>query len=173
MGSSTIQCPHCKRRYPLPSELEPGKVLRVRCPACRRRFRLWWGENKARRTPGAEAGHPQPPQSLKATQSSPRQTDAATETEGIASESLPMETRADLERRAERLAKALVHDMLRGKQARRDKALVDGNLLLVFGEEIRVAWLTYQEKAGAEIARQSSYFRDALNEILANGEQLF
>jgi len=78
-----------------------------------------------------------------------------------------------LARRGKRLARAIVSDMLRGQEARRERALADGSLLLEFGEEIRKAWERYQEKAGPELAQEGRYFRDALNEILADGKQLF
>ena len=44
---------------------------------------------------------------------------------------------------------------------------------LLFEEEIRKSWEEYSEQVGGELASSTSYFRDALNEILADGQQIF
>lgn len=78
-----------------------------------------------------------------------------------------------LRRRARRLSRALVLEMMHGQRTRRDKALAEGSLMLEFGEDLRRIWELYVGKVGSETARETSYFREALNEILADGKQLF
>lgn len=75
--------------------------------------------------------------------------------------------------KTEMLARALVSDILVYNQAARDKALAEGNLLEALGPEIKKSWELYKEKVGAEAATASNYFKDALNDILADGQQIF
>lgn len=149
MQSESVQCPRCGERHSVPLELAPGKMLRVRCPGCAHRFVL---RRSATPPPAAAA-------------------EAAKVDEG------PRDAVADEERfrrrRARRLARALVHGILSGRRERRDRALAEGKLLLEFGDEIRTAWQSYQAKAGRDLARRTSYFQEALNEILADGQKLF
>jgi hypothetical protein len=75
--------------------------------------------------------------------------------------------------RARRLARVLVSDILCYNQDRRDRALVDGNLMTALGDEIKKSWELYKEKVGPEVAKSTDYFKEALNEILADGQKVF
>lgn len=77
------------------------------------------------------------------------------------------------EDRAKRLARVLVSDILWYNRERRDAALRDGTLMTSLGEEIKKSWELYKEKVGPEAAHSTNYFKEALNEILANGQQVF
>ena len=41
------------------------------------------------------------------------------------------------------------------------------------GAEVNKAWELYKSKVDAEVLRTTSYFKDALNEILAAGQKVF
>ena len=75
--------------------------------------------------------------------------------------------------RAKRLARVLVSDILWYNRERRDAALRDGTLMTSLSEEIKKSWELYKEKVGPEAAHSTNYFKEALNEILANGQQVF
>lgn len=75
--------------------------------------------------------------------------------------------------RAKRLARVLVSDILWYNRERRDAALRDGTLMTSLGEEIKKSWELYKEKVGPEAAHSTNYFKEALNEILADGQQVF
>ncbi|MFO7652885.1 MAG: zinc-ribbon domain-containing protein [Candidatus Krumholzibacteriia bacterium] len=75
--------------------------------------------------------------------------------------------------KARMLARALVSDILVYNRERRDAALTDGTLLASLGPEIKKSWELYKEKVGEEAANGTTHFRDALNEILADGQHLF
>ena len=77
------------------------------------------------------------------------------------------------EDRAKRLARVLVSDILCYNQDRRDQALEDGTLMTVLGEEIKKSWELYKEKVGPDLANSTNYFKEALNEILADGQEVF
>lgn len=51
--------------------------------------------------------------------------------------------------------------------------MASGSLREEFREEIQKSWEEYTGQVGDEVARDTSHFRDALNEILAGGQQVF
>jgi hypothetical protein len=79
----------------------------------------------------------------------------------------------DPRQKARRLARALVSDMIVYQPDKRQKALRDGTLKEAFEEEIKKSWQEYTEQVGEELAKSTSFFNDALNEILAGGQKVF
>jgi len=77
------------------------------------------------------------------------------------------------EDRARRLARVLVSDILCYNRETRDQALQDGTLMTALGEEIKKSWELYKDKVGADVAGSTNHFKDALNEILADGQEVF
>jgi hypothetical protein len=75
--------------------------------------------------------------------------------------------------RARRLARALVSDILVYNQEQRDQALGEGNLASALGAEVNKAWELYKGKVEPQVLRTTSYFKDALNDILADGQKVF
>lgn len=75
--------------------------------------------------------------------------------------------------KARRLARALVSDILVYNRESRDRALKEGNLIQALGPEIKKSWELYKERVTPEVANSTSHFRDALNEILAEGQKVF
>jgi hypothetical protein len=57
--------------------------------------------------------------------------------------------------------------------AKRQEGLREGTLKGLFDEEIRKSWEEYSEQVGKDVAEATPYFREALNEILADGKQIF
>lgn len=80
---------------------------------------------------------------------------------------------SDPNAKARRLARALVSDIVTYHPERRDQALANGTLKREFMDEIKKSWEEYLGQVGADIARGTPHFRDALNEILARGQQVF
>jgi len=167
-----IQCEGCESKYFLPESNIPTKPLKVRCPQCRAVFTL---------VP--------PTENVVADVSQGMLSSAATSTDAPERASASVET--PLERpsktgttrsprpsdpkqaRAQRLARVLVSDILCYNQERRDQALLDGNLMAVLGDEIKKSWELYKDKVGSELANSTNYFKEALNEILADGQEIF
>jgi hypothetical protein len=75
--------------------------------------------------------------------------------------------------KARRLARALISDMVVYHPAKRQEGLRDGNLKELFDEEIRKSWEEYADQVGKDVADSTPYFKEALNEILAGGRQIF
>lgn len=75
--------------------------------------------------------------------------------------------------KARRLARALISDLVVYHPAKRADGIRDGTLKLLFEDEIRKCWEEYTEQVGLEMATSTTYFTDALNEILADGQPVF
>ena len=80
---------------------------------------------------------------------------------------------ADPHRQARRLARALISDIVVYHPDRRERSLAAGTLRQDFRDEIRKSWDEYVSRVGEALARQTPYFREALNEILAGGSPVF
>ena len=57
--------------------------------------------------------------------------------------------------------------------AKRQEGLRDGTLKQLFEDEIKKSWEEFSDQVGREVAESTSYFKEALNEILAGGRQIF
>ena len=79
----------------------------------------------------------------------------------------------DPNQKARRLARALISDMIVYQPDKRQRALQEGTLKEVFGEEVKKSWEEYVEQVGQELANSTSFFREALNDILAGGQEVF
>jgi hypothetical protein len=79
----------------------------------------------------------------------------------------------DPKARARRLARALVSDIVVYHPAKRRDGLRDGSLKLLFEDEIRKSWEEYVDQVGRELADSTTFFTDALNDILADGQPVF
>jgi len=75
--------------------------------------------------------------------------------------------------KARRLARALISDLIVYFPQKREEGLRDGTLKQVFREEIKKSYEEFVEQVGHEVARTTTHFVDALNDILAGGQTLF
>ncbi len=75
--------------------------------------------------------------------------------------------------RAKRLARALVSDMVAYYPAKHSEGLQRGTLKELFREEIKKSYDEYVTQVGSEFARTTTYFQEALNEVLGAGKRIF
>jgi hypothetical protein len=75
--------------------------------------------------------------------------------------------------KAKRLARALVSDLIVYFPQKRDEGLRDGTLKQLFREEIKKSYEEFIEQVGRDVAESTTHFTDALNDILAGGQQVF
>lgn len=187
-------CTVCQARYQLDDEKIPARVIKVRCPACSGVFSLD-GTQARREEPIVSSGYesesasaPQPsapdPAPAVATAppvSAPTPSPAAsveTAAPSVAVMDAPAPSRKESGGRRRRskeemLARALVSDIKVYNRELYDTAKAEGNLLKALGGEIKKSWELYKEKVTPEVANSTEHFRDALNEILADGEKVF
>ncbi len=79
----------------------------------------------------------------------------------------------DPHEKARRLARVLVSDIITYNPERYLRALENDTLQEDFDEEIRKSWAEYVDQVGSDIARDTSYWKDALNDLLARGREVF
>ena len=119
---------------------------------------------------------PSPQPAMPAERPAPRPTPPAASSAGT-----PTPSRApinpflanDPNAKARRLARALVSDLVAYFPQKRDEGVRDGTLKQLFKEEIQKSYEEYEAQVGREFAESTTHFRDALNEILASGQQVF
>jgi predicted Zn finger-like uncharacterized protein len=168
-----IQCEGCAAKYFLPESKIPPKPTRVRCPQCKAVFTLVPQPQNVvagleeSMVPSRAASNVE--QSVGAAQTAPV---TPSQSPAKPKRSQPSKAEKD-DTRAKRLARVLVSDILCYNQEKRDQALIDGNLMAVLGDEIKKSWELYKEKVGPGIAKSTNYFKEALNEILADGQSVF
>ena len=75
--------------------------------------------------------------------------------------------------KARRLARALISDLISYFPQKKEEGLKNNTLKQLFGEEIKKSYEEYIGQIGREFAESTTHFTEALNEILANGQQLF
>jgi predicted Zn finger-like uncharacterized protein len=197
-----VTCDGCRTRYMLGDEKVPLAGIRVRCPKCRFIWKLVpppvtadpdikitsndYGTGvPLADTPVGGWNAPQERRSASVmTEARPAVMESeveitgneAAEEESIAAAEQMVEETPEMRKkreRAKRLARVFVSDILVYNQEKRDRGLADGDLMTVLGPEIKKAWEAYKEKIDSEVTESSEYFRTALNEILADGQQVF
>lgn len=75
--------------------------------------------------------------------------------------------------KAQRLARALVSDMVSYHPAKRAQGLKEGTLKEIFREEVKKSYEEYVLQVGEPLAGSTAFFQDALNDILAGGQRIF
>ncbi len=190
-----VTCDGCQTRYMLGNDKVPTKGIRVRCPKCRFVWKLTPAAEKpvfevsggrfASEAPIVETpvgGWNASPQRATVAMAEPEMSAMEREAEiqspvpGMASSFTEVQESPDVKKKRERtkrLARVFVSDILVYNKEKRNQALADGNLMAVLGPEIKKAWEAYKEKVGTDLRESNDYFREALNEILADGQEVF
>jgi predicted Zn finger-like uncharacterized protein len=186
-----VTCDGCRTKYLLSDDRVPERGIRVRCPKCRNVWRLMPAVDESvfevassgfmGEAPVVEAARGGWASFDQSATASAAATAAPMEEEVVIKEERPprpAETGDDPELkrrkdRSKRLARVFVSDILIYNKDKRDRALANGDLMAVLGPEIKKAWEAYKEKVGSDLVESTDYFRDALNEILADGRKIF
>lgn len=158
-----IACPECSTVYRIDPARVPAGGIAARCRECGAALRIEPGDT----APGAirtasRAAAPAP---------GPSPGGAAKPAAG--GQAAPAFGPQDPDTRAQRLARALVSDILVYNPEKWEQSRADGTLRKAFRDEILKSWEEYVEQVGEEMAKKSPYFRDALNAILAEGKKVF
>ena len=119
--------------------------------------------------PAAAPSAPPPPRATPAPSSSP----VSKDTPPGARRPLNPFLSKDPNQRAKRLARALVSDIITYHPAKHAEGLRDGTLKQLFREEIKKSFEEYIAQVGQPLAESTTYFQEALNEVLAGGKKIF
>jgi len=181
-------CTVCQAKYKLEAEKVPARVIRVRCPACSGVFVL---DGTVRTAPAAapeplavsgygdiepSVSAPAPAAAVAPPPPAPTPAPAPAAAPRVEAATAVMDDPAPVRRRRgkeEMLARALVSDIKVYNQELYATAKAEGNLLEALGPEIKKSWELYKEKVTPEVANSTDHFRNALNEILADGQNVF
>ncbi|HSH46612.1 MAG TPA: zinc-ribbon domain-containing protein [Longimicrobiales bacterium] len=155
-----LSCPECSKAYRIDPARVPEGGASTRCRECGTAFIV--------------EGPDTPPGVIRAAQPV---ASGATGSSEVAQKAggrrAPVFGPQDPDTRAERLARALVSDIVVYNRERWEESRSAGTLRTDFREEILKSWDEYVEQVGEEMARKTPYFRDALNAILAEGGRVF
>jgi predicted Zn finger-like uncharacterized protein len=176
-------CPHCNTVFRVDPAKVPAGGARVRCSICRGVFQVG-ADAPAQPAAVAAVAAPAsaPPAAAPAEAPAPAVVEAPRPAVSPAPAApAPAAPRAapspfgasDPASKARRLARALVSDIVTYHPDRREAALRDGTLKREFKEEIKKSWEEYVQQVGQETAQGTTFFRDALNDILARGQKVF
>jgi predicted Zn finger-like uncharacterized protein len=163
-----VECPSCATSFPVdPAKVPDGGVL-ARCSVCEGVFRV-----------EKPAPEPEPVESLTledlaTTEEAPPAGAPLDESDAAAAEATrPVFGQRDPADKARRLARVLVSDMITYNPDRHARALEAGTIAEDFDDEIKKSWAEYVDQVGQEMAEGTTFFTDALNEILAGGTPTF
>ncbi len=81
--------------------------------------------------------------------------------------------RRDPSDKARSLARSLVSDIIAYHKDKHTQSLEAGTLVEDFDEEVQKSWKEYTDQVDADVVAGSTFFNDALNDILAGGEDVF
>ncbi|MEX2530279.1 MAG: zinc-ribbon domain-containing protein [Gemmatimonadota bacterium] len=81
--------------------------------------------------------------------------------------------RRDPHDRAKRLARVLVSDIIAYYPEKHSEAVLRGSVKEDFADEVEKSRKEYVDQVGQEMADSTPYFREALNEVLARGSEVY
>jgi predicted Zn finger-like uncharacterized protein len=196
-----VQCPQCEKRYKVEDSEVPISGAAVRCPKCTNIFTIYREVSPIELVPlEAEAEvaketfapsepppppvqeepfvAPEPPVTEEPPSTGIPGMEAAVTPSAVAPppelEKPPTEGVEDEKHQdARQLARALVKDIVLYHKDRVEEGLQKGTLVQLVGDEIRKSWSFYREQIPPDVLKNSDYFKEALNEILAKGKQIF
>lgn len=191
-----IRCPACQTVFRVDPARIPAAGVRARCSRCSAAFLITAQGAAAPEGPATGTVVPAsaPAPASPAPASPAPRVPAAAGGSGTVAAAAQAETRAggaptagaaepsarpsmfgtrDPQARAQRIARALVSDIVAYHPRKRDDALANGTLRTEFRDEIMKSWEEYVAQVGNELAKSTPYFRNALNEILARGQRVF
>jgi predicted Zn finger-like uncharacterized protein len=167
-------CPSCRTVYRIDPNKVPSGGVRARCVKCEAVFQVSREQAPANASAVPAPTPPEPAAPAVATPPvEPERSDEVAASANARSSPPPAFGVADPHSKARRLARALISDIVVYHPERREESLRNGTLRQEFREEIRKSWEEYVTQVGDSLARGTPYFREALNEILAGGAQVF
>src|SRR5437868_5473400 len=170
-----VTCPSCETVYRVdPAKVPPGGV-RARCAVCSSVFPVNPAAGAAAPAVPAAPAAPAPPARPATPAVAPPAPAPAAPGQRMTGPLRPVNPFMvqDPKQKARRLARALVSDLVVYHPEKRQQGLRDGTLPQLFKDEIEKSWQEYVEQVGAEIAKSTSFWVEALNEILAGGNKVF
>lgn len=181
-----VRCGQCSTEFELDPEKVPAEGVRARCSVCSAVIAVPRREGVAHAPRPERAAVPEPAPILRASElvaqaapsAIPVGPAAGTSANEADSGSVPRRSinpflTKDPSLRAKRLARALVSDIVVYYPAKHAEGLRDGSLKQLFRDEIKKSYEEYVDQVGRPFAESTTYFQEALNDVLAAGKKLF
>lgn len=166
-----VRCPDCTTKYEIAASLIPQNGVKVRCPKCKAVFPVSRTATSSPK-PAPIAGNIGPKSEAwveSDAQAAPVSAAPHTET---AVEAPPVKKKITDPKVAERLARAVVQELLYGRTQERRRALERGASLSTFGGALADAFDVYRERVSEELPGAKAIFLEAVNDILGEGTTL-
>lgn len=179
-------CPKCKTKLKIADEKVSPAGIKIKCPKCATVFIV-------RKPAAAPAAPPTPtpaptpapsPPAPPRPAPEPRPTPAPTPPPPppkpappapapVPDDSGLSEEEKKAHEKARRLARVLVSDMVLYNKDAVEDGLKNNTIAKTMGDEIKKSWQLFKQQVGADIANNTTYFKDALNDIMGKGRKIF
>ena len=171
--NNTVSCPSCDTTFPVDPEKIPPEGVLAQCSVCPEIFDV--NPSNLATAEAAPSADPIEPGTvdLPPLAAEPEAAESAAEP-AAADDSGPIRFgRRSPEDKAKSLARSLVSDLVAYNPDKHKEALAAGTLQEVFGDEIQKSLKEYQEQVEPDVMSKGTFFNDALNSILAEGQSVF
>jgi len=175
-----VRCPTCQTMFRVDPDKIPAAGIKARCSRCSAAFRIERAQERppaevADPVPAPPAPPPEPPPApiMQPVVAQPAPAPVAPPPPAPGATRRPSFRNQDPASRAQRIARALVSDIVAYNKEKLKESLAAGTLRTDFRAEIRKSWEEYVGQVGIDMAKSAPYFRDSLNEILAKGQKVF
>lgn len=163
-----VRCPSCQTVFRVDPARVPASGIRAKCSRCGNPFTIQPQSTAAAQPAPPAAAAPAAPAAPRPVMPAPQRPAATTSPTGT-----PVFGSKDPHSRAQRIARALVSDIVAYHKKKVEDTLAAGTMRTEFREEIMKSWEEYVAQVGNELAKGTPYFRNALNDILARGQKVF
>jgi predicted Zn finger-like uncharacterized protein len=172
-----VQCPKCKTKYEVADMDVPAGGCAVQCLECSNVFTIYREPLDIKLTPYREKeSEPSVSEAKEILKSSIESGKETLVEEKPVKEPAPLTDNPEKmkqHRKAERLGKSLVKDIYLYHKDKVEQGRRNGTLVQLLGEEIKKSWKFYKKQVDPGILQEKNYFKDALNEIIAEGKEVF
>ncbi len=172
-----VQCPKCKTKYEVADMDVPAGGCAVQCLECSNVFTIYREPLNIKLIPYRENEfEPSVSEAKEILKSSIESGSETSVEEKSVTESVPLTDDSEKmkqHKKAERLGRSLVKDIYLYHKDKVEQGRRNGTLVQLLGEEIKKSWKFYKKQVDPEILQEKNYFKDALNEIIAEGKEVF
>ncbi len=180
-----VECPKCKTKYEVADMDVPASGGAVKCLECSNVFTIYrepldielipFRENSFE--PSISEAKEILRKNVESGKAAPVEVSFIDEpAETVIKETVPLTDdpeKMKQHRKAERLGRSLVKDIYIYHKDKVEQGRRDGTLVQLLGEEIKKSWKFYKRQVDPEVLKERNYFKDALNEIIAEGKEVF
>lgn len=183
-----VKCPKCNSKYRIADSEVPAGGCAVKCLECSNIFTIYKEPLDIKLTPLEEESSESELEAEKLEREEEKAQPSAGKVSDILRKGMKSQEKAAVEeapslpeepekreehRKAKRLGRSLVKDILLYHKDKVKRGRKEGKLVQLLGEEIKKSWKFYKKQVDPEVLKERNYFKEALNEIIAEGKEIF